>query len=149
MCPSCTIPFNLDQESLMPFRTMPSILTKSHLYALLTLYPSIWTNSHLCSSCSGPSHKYPSKKVIKVDIRKLILRLFNADETLLPLKQQSLRKRRHQKFWCSKRRDEKATRRCKVKFNLLPSAKINVHVKICAIDLSILFMSLSDSGDRF
>ena len=86
LCPSCSIPFNFDQESLMPFlhytlqfgprvtyallALYPSILTKSHLYpsiltkshlALLVLYPSVLTKSHLC-----PFHSIPFLLFFKV-----------------------------------------------------------------------------------
>ena len=82
--PSCTTPFSLDQASLMPFLhytlqfwprvtyallpLYPSIWTKSLMpffhytlqfgssvtYALLTLYPSVLTKSHLCPSSTIP-----------------------------------------------------------------------------------------------
>ena len=54
LCPSCTIPFNLDQESLMPFLHYTLQFWPRVTYALLALYPSILTKSYLCPSCTVP-----------------------------------------------------------------------------------------------
>ena len=45
--PSCTTPFSLDQASLMPFLHYTLQFWPRVTYALLPLYPSIWTKSHL------------------------------------------------------------------------------------------------------
>ena len=52
--PSCTILFNLDQESLEPFLHYTLQFGQRVTYALLALCPSIWTKSHLCPSCTIP-----------------------------------------------------------------------------------------------
>ena len=52
--PSCTIPFNLDQEPLEPFLHYALQFGPRVTCALLALYPSSLTKSHLCPSCTIP-----------------------------------------------------------------------------------------------
>ena len=54
LCPPCTIPFNIYQESLMPSLHYTLQFWPRVTYTLLALYPSILTKSHLCPSCTIP-----------------------------------------------------------------------------------------------